>query len=75
MVCGIFRTCCNELCYKQVKVVFADLDPLFEVWSSVSFLSNLFLKFCLFELMLYVPVNRKGHVGTLPPFYETLTQH
>ena len=23
---------------------------------------------CLFELMLYVPVNNNGHVGTLPPF-------
>ena len=24
---------------------------------------------CLFELMFYVTVNSKGHVGTLPPFY------
>ena len=30
---------------------------------------------CLFELMLYVPVNSNGNVGTLPPFYETFTQH
>ena len=29
---------------------------------------------CLFELMLYVPVNSKGHIGTLPPFYGTFTQ-
>ena len=26
----------------------------------------------LFELMLYVPVNSNGHVGTLPQFYGTL---
>ena len=25
--------------------------------------------------MLYVPVNSNGHVGTLPPFCGTLTQH
>ena len=34
--------------------------------------------FCLFvmsELMLYVPVNSNGHVGMLPPFYGTSTQH
>ena len=29
----------------------------------------------LFELMFYVPVNSNGHVGTLPPFYGTITQH
>ena len=29
----------------------------------------------LFELMLYVPVNSNGHVGMLPPFYGTFTQH
>ena len=29
----------------------------------------------LFELMLYVPVKSNGHVGTLPPFYGTFTQH
>ena len=27
--------------------------------------------FCLFELMLYVPVNSNGHVGMLSPFYGT----
>ena len=26
---------------------------------------------CLFEYMLYVPINSSGHVGTLPPFYGT----
>ena len=31
--------------------------------------------FCLFDLMLYVPVNGNGHVGTLPPFYGTFTQN
>ena len=30
---------------------------------------------CLFDLMLYVPVNSNGHVGTTPPFYGTFTQH
>ena len=29
----------------------------------------------IFELMLYVPVNIKGHAGTLSPFYGTFTQH
>ena len=29
----------------------------------------------LFELMLYVPVNSYGHVGTLPPLYGTFTQN
>ena len=28
---------------------------------------------CLFELMLYVPVNRNGHVETLPPFLAHLS--
>ena len=31
--------------------------------------------FCLFELMLNAPVNSNDHVGTLSPFYGTLTQH
>ena len=31
--------------------------------------------FVLFELVLYVPVNSQGHVGTLPPLYGTLTQN
>ena len=36
-------------------------------------LSHCFLEcFCLLELM---SVNSKSHVGTLPPFYETLTQN
>ena len=30
---------------------------------------------CLCEVILYVPVNNNGHVGTLPPFYGTFTQH
>ena len=30
---------------------------------------------CLFELMLYVPVNNNDHVGTLPPYFGTFTQH
>ena len=30
--------------------------------------------FCLFVLMLNVPVNGNGHVGTLPPFHGTFTQ-
>ena len=30
---------------------------------------------CVFELMVNVPVNSNGHVGTLPPFYGTFTQH
>ena len=29
----------------------------------------------LFELMLYVPVNSYGHVGTLSPFYGTFSQN
>ena len=31
--------------------------------------------FCLFELMLYVPVNSYGHVGMLHPFYGTFNQN
>ena len=30
---------------------------------------------CLFEVMLYVPVNSNGHVGTMPSFYWTFTQY
>ena len=30
--------------------------------------------FRLFEFMLYDPVNRHGHVGTLPPSYWIFTQ-
>ena len=33
------------------------------------------MKICLFELMLYVPVNSSGHVGTLPPLYGTFTHN
>ena len=33
------------------------------------------LRFCLFEFMLYVPVNSYGHFGTLSPFYGTFTQN
>ena len=29
----------------------------------------------LFGLMLYVPVNSQGHVGTLPPLYGAFTQN
>ena len=29
-------------------------------------------KMSLLELMLYVPVNSNGHVGTLPPFYGNI---
>ena len=29
---------------------------------------------CLIELILYVPVNSNGHVGTLSPFNGTFTQ-
>ena len=29
----------------------------------------------LFELLLYVPVNSNGQVGTFPPFYGTFTQN
>ena len=27
---------------------------------------------CLFELMLYIPVNSNGHVGTSPPFLPNI---
>ena len=30
---------------------------------------------CLFELMLYVPVNSLGHVETLPPLFGTPTKN
>ena len=40
-----------------------------EVHMAVFFFAPKFL--CLFELMLGVPVNSYGHVGTLPPFYWT----
>ena len=29
----------------------------------------------LFECLFYFPVNSNGHVGMLPPFYGTFTQH
>ena len=29
---------------------------------------------CLFELILYIPVNSYGHAGTLPPVYGTSVQ-
>ena len=37
--------------------------------------SHFMIFVCLFELMLYVPVNSSGHVGTLPPLYGTFTQN
>ena len=43
-------------------------------WKPNVYLQNMML-FCLFELMLKVPVNSYGHVGTLRPFYGTFTQH
>ena len=30
---------------------------------------------CMFDLMLFIPVNNYSHVGTLPPFYGTSFQH
>ena len=30
---------------------------------------------CLFVCLFDVPVNSNSHVGTLPPFYVTFTQH
>ena len=33
------------------------------------------LNFFFFELMFNIPVNSKGHVGTLPPLYGTFTQN
>ena len=30
---------------------------------------------CLFDLIRFVPVHSYGHVGTLPPFCGTSTQH
>ena len=36
---------------------------------------NLFVGLCLVELMFNVPINNKGHVRTLPPFYGTFTQN
>ena len=46
-------------------------SPLRFIWQF-----PLALKFlCLFELMLSVPVNSYGHVGTLPPYYGTYTQN
>ena len=47
---------------------------LSEGLSEPEFYGDLVYKF-LFELMLYVPVNSQGHVGTLPPLYGTFTQN
>ena len=41
----------------------------------VNDLVQIFFCLNLFELMLYVPVNSQGHVGTLPPHYGTFTQN
>ena len=38
-------------------------------------ISKFFVFVCLFELLLYIPVNSYGHVRTLPPFYRTFTQN
>ena len=63
--------------YKMIKRVlsFHKYQSLCDFWSFVSHLSKqhvtttYFLNDCLFEMMLYVPVNSNGRVGTLPPFY------
>ena len=41
----------------------------------VNDLVQIFFCLNLFELVLYVPVNSQGHVGTLPPHYGTFTQN
>ena len=51
--------------------VHVQVSPLRFIWQ-FSFAPK-FL--CLFELMLSVPVNSYGHVGTLPSFYGTYTQN
>ena len=42
------------------------LSPLYAFWKAL---------FCLFKLMLNVPVDSYGRVGTLVPFYVTFTQN
>ena len=49
--------------------------PLYFGLSHINRLVRVFAIFDLFEMMLYVPVNSNGHVGTLPPLYGTLGCH
>ena len=66
----------NDVTYshKSVNARVAKTFLLHDVikWKSATSYDKLI---CLFELMLYVPVNSDGHVGTLPPFYGNFTQH
>ena len=50
---------------------FYDMDMQIEDDEDEESLSISSWLFWLFELMFYVTVNSKGHVGTLPPFYGT----
>ena len=58
-----------------VQVGWAGADPSCVLLSPLRFIWQFLFFFCsnvsLFELMLGVPVNSYGHVGTLPPFYWT----
>ena len=50
------------------KAMISDLSIVCSKFSEVKLLRFFF---CLFELVLYVPVNSNGHAGTLPPFHGT----
>ena len=55
--------------------LFNEYHKIFEYFGYPKSECKHFIFVCLFELMVYVPFNSNGHVGTLPPFYGTFTQH
>ena len=55
-------------------VYFKNVDDAIEVMYRLR-LQPLYFSYFLFDLMLNIPANSYGHVGTLPPFYGTFTQN
>ena len=57
--------------YKCSKYIITNCITFFPEEKAL-FKFHVFMSFvCLFDLMLSVPVNSNGHVGTLPPFNGT----
>ena len=72
---------CRDLCFYNGQINSNDLGwpPYWDFIVSIPMPSTLTIRqstnnlfvCCLFGLMLYVPVNSNGDIGTLPPFHGT----
>ena len=66
----MMKAFCGRLAKKDLSEKF-EFSPIASRFPDSVFV----LIVCSFELMFYVPVKNNGHVGAVPPFYGTFTQH